>query len=90
MYRKSGFVMSLRQGRHKNKQKKYRIGHHAKPRRASATAPLLVGADRCRTGAGGGTTTGAAASGGAIKRSHDFRADQSGRHKPHRTGAGRG
>ena len=36
-----------------------RIGHHARPRRASATAPLRTGADMCKTGAGAGSSAGA-------------------------------
>ena len=31
------------------------IGHHARPRRASATAPLRTGADMCKTGSGAGS-----------------------------------
>ena len=35
-------------------KKKNQIGHHARPRRASATAPLRTGADICKTGSAAG------------------------------------
>jgi len=41
---------------HKKKFRK-KIGHHAKPKRA--TAPLRTGADMCRTGVGAGSSAGA-------------------------------
>ena len=41
------------------KTNKQKIGHHARPRRASATAPLRTGADMCRTGVGTGSSAGA-------------------------------
>ena len=34
------------------------IRHHAKPKRAPATAPLRTGADMCKTGVGAGSSTG--------------------------------
>ena len=39
--------------------KKRKIGRHARPRQASATAPLRTGADMCRTGAGARSSAGA-------------------------------
>ena len=42
-----------------NSGKKKQIGHHARPRRASATAPLRTGADTCKTGSGAGKHAGA-------------------------------
>ena len=45
------------QGWEKNNNKK--VGHHARPRRASATAPLHTGADTCKTGSGAGKRAGA-------------------------------
>ena len=41
------------------KNEKKQIGHHARPRRASATAPLRTGADTCKTGSGAGKHAGA-------------------------------
>ena len=43
----------------KKKTKEEKIGHHAKPKRASATAALRTGADMCRTGVGAGSSAGA-------------------------------
>ena len=41
-----------------NKKQK-QIGHHARLRRASATAPLRTGADMCKTGSAAGKCAGA-------------------------------
>ena len=43
----------------KKKTKEEKIGHHAKPKRASATAALRTGADMCRTGVDTGSSSGA-------------------------------
>ena len=40
-------------------KKKKQIGHHARPRRASATAPRRTGADICKTGSAAGKCAGA-------------------------------
>ena len=47
-------------------KKKKQIGHHARPRRASATAPLRTGADTCRTGSGAGKRCGAKSDPGSV------------------------
>ena len=43
----------------KKKWGEKKIGHHAKPNRASATAPLCTWAEMCRTGTGAGSSAGA-------------------------------
>ena len=43
----------------KKPKKKNQIGHHARPRQASATAPLRTGADMCKSGSGAGKCSGA-------------------------------
>ena len=43
---------------HASKNNNNKIGHHAKPKRASATAPLRTGADMCK-GVGAGSSAGA-------------------------------
>ena len=43
----------------KEKEIEEQGGHHARPRRASATAPLRTGADTCKTGSGSGKRSGA-------------------------------
>ena len=48
---------SVRESCRQKKRKK--IGHHARPRRASATAPLRTGADVCKTGSAAGKCAGA-------------------------------
>ena len=57
------------------------IGHHAKPKRASATAPRRTGADVCRTGVGAESSAGA--DGGPDRRqsNHKWMDDQAGRRR---------
>ena len=43
----------------RDQPKKKQIGHHARPRRVSATAPLSTGADMCKIGSGAGKCAGA-------------------------------
>ena len=58
-----------------------RIGHHARPRRASATAPLRTGADRCRTGVGAGSSAGADKGPDRRQSNHEWTDDQAGRRR---------
>ena len=61
--------------------KKQKKGYHARPRRASATAPLRTGADMCRTGVGAGSSAGADK--GPVRRqsNHEWTDDQARRRR---------
>ena len=59
-----------------------KIGHHARPRRASATAPLRTGADMCRTGVGAGSSDGADKGPDRRQSNHERTDDQAGRRRP--------
>ena len=63
------------------KTKKKQIGHHARPRRASATAPLRTGADTCKTGSGAGKHAGARSDPVRRRSSHAWKEDQAGKRK---------
>ena len=56
-------------------------GHHARPRRASATAPLRTGADKCKTGSGAGKRSGAKSDPVRRRSNHAWTEDQAGRRK---------
>ena len=56
-----------------------KIGHHARPRRASASAPLRTGADMCKTGSGPGKGAGAKSNTGRRRSNHARTEDQVGR-----------
>ena len=58
-----------------------RIGHHARPRRASATATLLTGVDTCKTGSGAGKRSGAISYPVRRRRSRAWTEDQASRRK---------
>ena len=62
-------------------------GHHARPRRASATAPLRTGADMCRTGVGAGSSAGADKGPDCRQSNHERTDDQAGRRRPANTDA---
>ena len=64
----------------KVKQKK-QIQHHARPRRASATAPLRTGADSCKTGSGAGKRSGAKSDPVRRRSNHVWTEEQAGRRK---------
>ena len=53
-----------------------KIGHHARPRRASATASLRTGADMCITGSGAGRRSGAKSNPGRRRSNHAWTEDQ--------------
>ena len=57
------------------------IGHHARPRRAPATAPLRTGADTCKTGSGAGKRSGAKSDPVRRRSNHACTEDQAGRRK---------
>ena len=57
------------------------IGHHARPRRASATAPLRTGADTCKTGSGAGKRSGAKSDLVRRRSNHAWTGDQAGKQK---------
>ena len=57
------------------------IGHHARPRRASATAPLRTGADICKTGSAAGKCAGAKSNTVRRRSNHARTEDQAGREK---------
>ena len=56
-------------------------GHHARPRRASATAPLRTGADMCRIGVGAGSSAGAGKGPDRRQSNHEGTDDQAGRRR---------
>ena len=62
-------------------QKQSQIGHHAGPRRATATAPLRTGADTCQTGSGAGKGSGAKADPVHRRSNHAWTEDQTDRRK---------
>ena len=57
------------------------IGHHARPRRASATAPLRTGADTCKTGSGAGKRSGAKSDPVRRRSNHAWTEDQASKRK---------
>ena len=57
------------------------IGHHAKPKRASATAPLRTGADMCRTGVGAGSSVRPDKEPERRQSIHEWMDDQAGRRR---------
>ena len=63
------------------------IGHHARPRRASATAPLRTGADTCKTGSAAGKCAGAKSNIARRRSNHARTEDQAGREKRANTDA---
>ena len=63
------------------KKKEKKFGHHAKPKRASATAPLRTGADMCRTGVGTGSSAGADKGPDRRQSNHEWTDDQAGRRR---------
>ena len=73
----------------KIKQKK-QIGHHTRPRRASATAPLRTGADMCKRGSGAGKCAGAKSNTVRRRSNHARTEDQAGREKRANTDAAGG
>ena len=72
------------------KRIKKQIGHHATPRRASATAPLRTGADTCKTGSGAGKRSGAKSDPVRRRSNRAWTEDQAGKSKAcqHRRGQG--
>lgn len=64
---------------HVAEQQSKHAGHHARPSRASATAPLYVEADMCKTGTGGGSCAGAETEPDCRRSSHERAQDQAGR-----------
>ena len=60
---------------------KKKIGHHAKPKQAPATAPLRTGADMCRTGVGAGSSAGADEGPDRRQSNHEWTDDQAGRRR---------
>ena len=67
--------------RKKSKIKNKKMGHHAKPKRASATAPLRTGADMCSTGVGAGSRAGADKGPDRRQSNHEWTDDQAGRRR---------
>ena len=63
------------------KTKKNKIGHHARPRRASATAPLRTGADTCKTGSDAGKRAGAKSDSVRRRSTNAWTEDQAGKRK---------
>ena len=63
--------------------KKNQIGHHARPRRASATvtAPLRTGADTCKTGSGAGKRSKAKSDPACRRSNHAWTEDHAGGQK---------
>ena len=76
---------SVRESCRQKKRKK--IGHHARPRRASATAPLRTGADVCKTGSAAGKCAGAKSNTARRRSNHARTEDQAGREKRANTDA---
>ena len=60
---------------------KTKIGHRAKPKRASATSPLRTGADMCKTGVGAGSSAGADKEPERWQSNHEWTDDQAGRRR---------
>ena len=65
----------------KKTNKKKQIGHHARHRRASATAPLRTGADTCKTGSGAGKRAGAKSDPVRRRSNHAWTEDQAGKRR---------
>ena len=63
------------------KGNKKTIGHHARHWRASPTAPLRTGADRCKTGSGAGKRSGAESKRVCRRNNHKRTDDQAGRRR---------
>ena len=74
-------------GGKKKERKKKQIGHHARPRRASATASLRTGADICKTGSAAGKCAGAKSNTARRRSNHARTEDQVGREKRANTNA---
>ena len=55
--------------------------HHAKPKRASATAPLCTEVDMCKTGVGAGSSAGADKEPNRRQSNHEWTDDQAGRRR---------
>ena len=72
------------------KKKKKQVGHHARPRRASATAPRRTGADMCKTGSGTGKCARAKSNTVQRRSNHARTEDQAGREKRANTDAAGG
>ena len=62
-------------------KKKRQIGHHAKPKRASATVPLHTGADMCKTGVGARSSAGADKEPDRRRSNHEWTDDRAGRRR---------
>ena len=62
-------------------EKKQQFGNYARPRRASATAPLRTGADTCKTGSGAGKRAGAESETVHRRSNHARTEDQAGKRK---------
>ena len=63
------------------KKKKKKIGHHARPRRPSATAPLRTGADTCIAGSGARKRAGTKSDPVRRRSNHAWTEDQAGKRK---------
>ena len=63
------------------KNHKKGIRYHARPMRASATAPLRTGADLCKTGSGAGKCAGAESEPVRRRGNHEWTDDQAGRRR---------
>ena len=71
------------------KQIGYHFRYHARPRRASATAPLRTGADMRKTGSGAGKRSGAKSDPVRRQDNHAWTEDQAGRrNRTNRRGRG--
>ena len=75
---------------YKKENKKKRIGHHARPRRASATAPRRTGADMCKTRSAAGKCARAKSNTVRRRSNHAQTEDQAGREKRANTDASGG
>ena len=62
-------------------KKMKQIGYHARPRQASATAPLRTGTDTCKTGSGAGKCSGAKSNTVRRRSNHARTEDQAGKRK---------
>ena len=61
------------------KKSNEKIGHHARAKRASPTAPLRTGAGMCKTGVGAGSSAGADKEPNRRQSNHEWTDDQAGR-----------
>ena len=57
------------------KARQIKVGHHTRPRRASATAPLRTGVDMCKTGPGSGSSAGENAEPNRRRNNHEWMDD---------------